>query len=371
MNEKKYQYKIVIKGAYGESNFGDDALMLVLFDYLKRIVDPEQIAFICKNASYLSVLIPDAKILTIAEQKKLTSELFIYGGGTQFFSFQSKRTKVRQFISKIKFAIKRLEHKRKFKYTASLGVGVGPFYDKATELSTKKHFKVMDYIAVRDNLSFKYMQDWNIIKVKQFTDICYLLDNQKYIEDPRIEKIYNIGIIVRDWNNTENNLRYYDSISELFIQLKDIGYNPTLIIFSKDSDHYWMNRINEFENILIWEPRNNSMHEFIISLNNFDIFITARFHGAIFSALLNKPFISIIVEDKLDIVAEEYSKASKKWPYPFDVSQCVDFVQELNNNYTESNKYLLDVCLEHKNLAISMKNEFTAFLDAILEKKNL
>ena len=90
MTKKKYHYQIVIKGAYGESNFGDDALMLILFNYLKQKIDVQQIAFICKNVSYLSTFIPEAKILTIEEQKVVTAELFIYGGGTQFFSFQDQ-----------------------------------------------------------------------------------------------------------------------------------------------------------------------------------------------------------------------------------------------------------------------------------------
>ena len=336
--------------------------MIVLFEHLKKSIDSSKIAFICKNSYYLSTFIPDAKILTQEEQKKVTAELFIYGGGTQFFSFQDNRPLYRKLMSVLKQTLKIIEHKKRYNYTASIGIGIGSFFDRATEFVTRLFFVNMDYISTRDVSSSNYINKWNISHAKQFTDICYLIKNKKAIQTKKtIEKV---GIIVRDWNHTKNSATYYKSILKLFTQLENKGYKPTLIVFSEKSDSYWMSKIHEFKNVLIWKPNNNTVVEFMDRLNKFDIFVTARFHGAIFSSLLSKPFIGINVEKRLDTVADEYTGLSKKWSHPFNVQQCIKLIIDINDSYEKYNNVRYE-CFHHIETANHMKEDFTKFLNEI------
>ncbi|HAU53111.1 MAG TPA: hypothetical protein DCW66_08000, partial [Sphingobacterium sp.] len=73
-----------IKGAYGESNFGDDLLMKVFEDYFKKEFPQVELNFEGENVRY------PKNILTKASyNKKSDYHWLVYGGGTQFFAFNS------------------------------------------------------------------------------------------------------------------------------------------------------------------------------------------------------------------------------------------------------------------------------------------
>src|SRR5690606_41394136 len=79
---------ITIKGAYGESNFGDDLLMKVFESYFKEEFN------VSPNFQGVDVAYPK-KMLDGSSYNKVMSgkvDLLVYGGGTQFFAFSTKNS---------------------------------------------------------------------------------------------------------------------------------------------------------------------------------------------------------------------------------------------------------------------------------------
>jgi len=108
------------------------------------------------------------------------------------------------------------------------------------------------------------------------------------------------------------------------------------IVFSDLRDNDWLNTLKLInEDILVWNPDIDRIENFMDKLNNFDLFISARFHGVIFSTLLNKPAISIAIEPKLELVKE--NAVCKVWhPMNDNKEQLLSFVNDYNAGYEKS-----------------------------------
>lgn len=83
--------KAIIKGAFGEGNLGDDALMMASYEILAQVFPKESIFVHGSKSSYIRGLIPKANIVSDISQLK-ESILYLYGGGTHFFSFELTKT---------------------------------------------------------------------------------------------------------------------------------------------------------------------------------------------------------------------------------------------------------------------------------------
>ncbi len=376
------KYKIIIRGGYGLTNFGDDALMYILIKKLMEHYHNEDIALLCKSSSYIKKLIPSCTILDSRKNDIYAkTDIILYGGGTQFYSFSGTSSKQRLlkyiinpslFVKKLLLKIKRnsipkiilYKEDIETKSTGAIGIGVGPFEgNNFTEEETKKLFLKMDFIAVRDIYSINKCKIWGLEKTQHFSDLCYLFDNKDLnISEQNINsKVKSIGIIVRDWPHTDKGSAYYTKIEPLIHKLKNNGYNVNIIIFAKGRDSFWLERLKNVQNVIQWNPDKQTINEFITTLNLFDLFISARYHGAIFSALLNKPFISISVEQKLDMISDIYVNASKKWQYPFNIEDCINNVKFIDDNYHQFVKQVKLTNKEQQKLAHSMLNNFLEY----------
>lgn len=135
-----------------------------------------------------------------------------------------------------------------------------------------------------------------------------------------------IGIILRDWPHSWRGPQYLAAIKELYLLLKHQGRSVQLISFCSKSEIEVLTELfDNTENILCWIPQEISVKDFFSELSMFDIFFTARFHGAIFSALLEKPFICIDLEQKLSIIAKELGLEAFLWKHPFNIKEALIF----------------------------------------------
>ena len=102
--EENKNYKIVIRGGYGFANFGDDALMKIIHDKLKTYELEENMAYICKDANYLKGIVNSTDIFNFDDLTKINfkSNILLYGGGTQFYSF-NKESIFSKFIRNLKY----------------------------------------------------------------------------------------------------------------------------------------------------------------------------------------------------------------------------------------------------------------------------
>ena len=317
---------IKIEGAYGESNFGDDLLMKVFENFFIEEFPNSSVFFSGQEANY-----PQRILSKALYNKKVNENLLVYGGGTQFFSFSSENSKrsffeiLKLVISNPRFLEKKIKQKffhnkgNHFQKTAFIGIGLGPFSDNKSyiDYTIEKMIK-SDFIAVRDQVSKKYCDDWNLNAILG-ADVVFskyfshsLLPNNQNQEGKK-----KIGIIVRDWNWEESGNMYTDPLMQVQKNQKD--YEFEYIIFAPMKDKKWAQKLNGHK-VLTWNPEQDSIDSFLQKLNSYSGFISARYHGAIIGSLLNKPVICVEIEDKLRILTEQV-KEFKLWEKPFDVNQ--------------------------------------------------
>lgn len=375
------EYKILIYGGYGLSNFGDDALMIILVEKLKFYFHEQEVIFtVHKNIYDKNILNGFAKI-DHSDINSIKVSCFVYGGGTQFYSFgpniQNIQYQIKKILSDPRILIKKLTSKftlsetkedKNYTFLAALGIGVGPFFqrrNKKVELMAKNLFSNMDYLSVRDSFSEQKCREWDIKNYRHDADLCYLMDVEKKLVIRRRKELKKIGIIVRDWDRTFEGHAYYAKIDSLIDDLNKRNYQVDIIIFSEKSDHYWMKYVEDKQNILIWKPMTQTYIDFLQHLNNYDLFITGRYHGAIFASLLNIPFISIVVEQKLELISEVYKYGSEKWKYPFRNQECLSEVENIAKNYEKYTTGIIDQNIIQRKKAKEMWHGFIEFCKSI------
>ncbi len=334
---------IEIRGAYGETNFGDDLLMTVFENYFLKETPTVKLNFNGENESYVSNLLNNSSYL----DDSFNPELVVYGGGTQFFAFShpkklSRIGKVIKILRRPSLIVDRIFsqnelHKKSQNQapTVFLGFGIGPFYvDSHVKTVAKDSLSASLFVGVRDEVSFEYCEQWGIPSILG-ADVVF----SSYFSLPKFENTNNykkkIGIIVRDWNWEQSGADYIDSLIDLELEDEnqcDIVY----IIFAPLKDKKWIKLLSN-KNVLIWDPNKFSINQFLETINSFDALISARYHGAIIGALLGKPVICIEIEDKLKILTNQLPQL-KLWRKPFEKGKLLDLIRNLEYDvdYSES-----------------------------------
>lgn len=362
---------IVIRGGYGFGNFGDDALMYTIVKELNEV--STDIVLLCQSASYINNILPGIKVMDYHKLKQpVNSKLLVYGGGTQFYHFKkntfSKGLKDKIFnLSHIKNYINKKIVKKNFienkfqisnyaSHIALVGVGVGPFdiENSTIERKTGELFAKAEFVGVRDEFALKKSKEWGVKKPILSPDICYSF-NSHFLDSYTNEanEIKKIGVIVRDWNYANGGGEYYEKLQQATEKLKKDGYEIKYILFDAESDSYWYSKKDKLD-MIIWNPEKDKFDSFLEEISKCDLFITARFHGAIFASLLNTPFITIEVEQKLKFISETYSESSYSWGNPFDLEDLYSKISLLNENYVQRKTYLTQKMLEFKTLSDQM-----------------
>ena len=326
--------KLNVKGSYGEANFGDDLLMCVFENYFLKEFNNIELNFVGIKNDYSHKLLTNSTYL----KPNFLPDWEIYGGGTQFFAFQSKQET--SLLQKFQILFKNPEIlKNKFNSfflkssphnikTAFLGFGIGPFHEnEGAIINARKKIEQAHFVGVRDAVSHQYCLDWEIASVLG-ADVVF----SSYFVQPEIEKTVRnnskkrIGIIVRDWEWEESGKGYINELMEFYKSYSDAVLQ--FIVFSPLKDKHWIAKLKH-ENVLIWNPHKYSIKSFLSELNVFDAFISARYHGAIIASLLNKPVICVEIEPKLKILTEQI-ESLKLWEKPFNVHQLIEHVKHLD-----------------------------------------
>tara|TARA_B110000211_G_C14092689_1_gene560145 strand:- start:6066 stop:7169 length:1104 start_codon:yes stop_codon:yes gene_type:complete len=357
---------IVIKGGYGLRNFGDDALMYYLIKSIENKLPKATIALDCNKAKYIANWFPQ---VTFAHPYQVPEKAYVYGGGTLYYSFP-KKIKAKSLSHKVKLAVtqpslainKLLAKSRKAKFSNSnvkkimLGLGFGPFHIKDEQYEQAiVDAKNTDIVCVRDSKSFDFVSSH---KTSAFhgTDICFAkgIVNKSTIDSAN--KVNSIGVIIRDWNYGTEEDDYKNNLLEAVSLLRANNYKVQFIVFSDLRDNDWLDTLKTInEDILVWNPDIDTIQNFMDTLNNFDLFISARFHGVIFSTLLNKPAISIAIEPKLELVTE--NAVCKVWhPMNDNKEQLLNFVNDYSSEYEKS-------VLDCKNLVAKKSKLYSDMLD--------
>lgn len=303
------KYKVILRGAYGAYNFGDDALLNVIYTKIGTKVEKNDIAIFGSNISYLKKHYPQSHVIDKFQSSNSKCNNLVYGGGTQFYDFGSKnRLNIDTFklIFKPSYLLKKIKSKLiksnnlliDYDYEQYVCVGMGPFKSLNSKVFKNAINQMKDaaFLSVRDNKSSYYL-DSNAINYSKTVDLCFsknIKTEQKYEEN-------SVGVILRDWD-------FYESefiIENFWENLTNIkNKNIKVITFGKDiktKDYCKRNNID----IISWDPEKMDIDDFILELSKFKILITSRFHGIVYSILLDRAVISLPIEPKLEQAAKE------------------------------------------------------------------
>ena len=224
----------------------------------------------------------------------------------------------------------------------------------------------MGYVAVRDIYSYRLCQEWGCKNVSLRSDLCYLPGlwqgyKSNYCNETN-NKIDRIGVIVRDWKHTYEGDSYAKPLFCTIDYLRRAGKTVEFISFSAKSDIEWIKRLKDRnENITVWCPESDSISSFLRFLSSYDLFITSRYHGAIFASILRKPTVAIEIENKLKLVSDLLSDGARLWTYPFNAAQCLEHIAEFERNYSKSVNCIDEVVKEQMRLASRMADDFEMF----------
>lgn len=365
---KRKNIEILVKGAYGAQNFGDDALQYFLIEWFKKHnYNP---VFMVNKSPYLKKIFPNTTFISQDEVFMVNANTLILGGGTQFFAFKKITLK-----EKLAFYVKHLSFKKliftfqkrvlnkkiNVEKSIGLGLGLGPFHgDALLQESVINNLKNLDQIYTRDRLSYEFAKKANK-NTLLYSDICFLPEiiNFKEIKKEKTV-IKKIGIIVRDWEYSAEGSKYYTQLNHEVKQLNAMGYSVTYILF-KPEEHWEEYLKKQNENYIKWRPSKMDITMFLKELSQFDLMISARFHGIIFSSLLGIPSISIGIEQKLKLVKEFFPNSLQVWDYPFS-SNLTDKVSMLAKNYPNSLKMLAQETKQNQEKTLEMFEQLKSIL---------
>lgn len=379
-NKKKLRMKetkLLIKGAIGNYNFGDDLLSFSICQHI-NLLDKRHHLTLISDSQYLYKHIENIKIVNYYNLRG-SYDMLIYAGGTQFASFGKKNQPKIRIIkiivsnlsnlnllwSKIKNRIFGLQS-YKYDKLAMLGIGIGPFFIKNSYYdSVISLLKKSDLISVRDKLSTSLCRE-NSISFIDGSDLVYSIPNSFWLEFKKQNEtkvnIKNIGIIIRDWEHSKEQASFIYKMN-FFLNTK---YKIQFFSFYKRQDVKCIQYLTDsgFGNsITIWDPENMSFHSIISMLSKNDLLITARYHGAIVASVLNIPFISIGIEPKLTMVADLFKMPCWNYPYKFD--DCLYQINDLDLNYNQkinSIKLQVEKEIDKNN---TMMDKFNSMLSTI------
>jgi polysaccharide pyruvyl transferase WcaK-like protein len=354
------RYILEIEGAFGEKNFGDDALLMVLHRELTKYVPAEQITIRTKIGALSDsfvYLCPGSPVYIPGQLCRVKAKHKVYGGGTQFFDFGNDRT----IFQKIKMYGRRAPEivLRKIinKYNSIisgpqlvhyLGVGIGPFYNNSVPESVINSLNVASTLSVRDTNSSGLL-DCIGTPYSKDADICFL---ENYISNDSYQrtKPEKALIILRDWSFDD---AFFDMDAIIDAIEGQGGINFSFALIGKDDR--WKRKLDDRKvKYYQYESGLNEIDKFIQHLKDFDVIVSARYHGLVYATLLGIPAIAIELEPKLSVAVEDLKLAGKIGISEFHKLSSI--INEMDRNMVARN--IEDTAVGQRKLANEMFMDF-------------
>lgn len=315
MQHNQRKPNVHIRGAYGPGNLGDDVLLEICINILRKYFAEPEISvglYRPKNTGYFSKY--NCRFRHISAP--VSADLLIYGGGGQFFEFKKNNSKkgiANKIINTFRDGLniqdlaKLLKNKLlrrsniSFKKSAAICLGLGPFENTETDAIKYKinPFIKCDYKSVRDIESFQISKNF-VSDVKTYTDPTFLANHWLGpMPIARAAKGNSIGVILRRWDLSEHGKKAILNTIEAARLLASSGAIVTLISLYSDYDKDLISELNDFS-WKIWDPNKQTPDRFIEDIaRNFDILISTRAHGVLLPAQTGVPSVVIGIEPKL------------------------------------------------------------------------
>jgi polysaccharide pyruvyl transferase WcaK-like protein len=206
---------------------------------------------------------------------------------------------------------------------AFVSIGAGPIHNRVSRWLMKSAARMASYRSYRDEVSRSFMVRIGADgpKAQVFPDIAFKLPVSKgSLRPPGEDQVLTIGVGVMGyygWYGTSSQAQeiystYIDKITRFVVWLLDLGHRVR-VIMGEDSD--WpavcdlMRRANSerpsLPNGRIVADTASSIHDVMAQIADADIVVATRYHNVVCALMLGKPTISIGYAKKNDALLAE------------------------------------------------------------------
>lgn len=304
---KKRKFEIVIQGAYGEANFGDDALLHVIHKKISEFYKEEEILVICNSRPLeysMGEFSGNSSVFWRYDVNVKNIKLWVVGGGTQVFRFK----KTSGLLSRLKIIIRDpvmvLKRVWRLFYTSEgggekifLGVGMGPFENGENDRIIRGIIQHNDHVFFRDSLSAKYYNDAHDKNVDHYSDICFSDDVSGFCK--KRVGLNKVAIVLRDWAHSGNQFTPLQMAERL-----PSNIDFTFVFFGDDKIAIAECENNGIDHIK-YDPSKHGYKGFLTVLSEFDMLISSRFHALVYGIMLELPVVALNIEPKLAVAAKD------------------------------------------------------------------
>lgn len=318
--------RVLMKGFYGYANFGDDVLMVVTHDILRRALPKAEITLMtaASNASYVASLLPDVTVQTPNPRSHF--DLIVHGGGGVFFDFLhhgfaqrilEKLLMASGFKNYLRFEkiARGMLNRPRITTTCrvGLGIGVGGFSAGSPYLRSRLHMLAeFDALWLRDAQSARELERFASVMHDariMGSDLAFL--TQHWLPEnlpPRLSTARpRLGIALRDWAGMDEGV-----LTEMIATLaKDYDISGFILDAKHDPA---MQRLLANYPLHIWQPSQMSIAEFVSPLSQMDVLLTSRAHAAICGACVGVPSVIVDIEPKMQQVHAMLPSSSRLVP---------------------------------------------------------
>ncbi|MBX2967381.1 MAG: polysaccharide pyruvyl transferase family protein [Cyclobacteriaceae bacterium] len=350
--------KILLKGYFGFGNLGDDLLLLISWNIVRKRFPQTNIKVFSNfthnlpgykqhrgyNQYIYKLLGEKTEIIDWTHQEHF--DLVFNGGGGIYFDHTrgnfllEMRNMILRILGahatrRIEVFIRKITFRREnicFDQRVGVGIGIGEFAWGAPSFFRKlSEIGSYSMLLVRDHHSLHQLDNFRIKAEKgEFSDLVFLMGYWLRAIPEKIKPSPDtIGIVLMDWPGSKERFEKIKNFERL-IAAK--GYGVRYFSFDENHDVAYIREFGE-RNLFVWQPNILSVEDFLKSLAACDVVITTRAHGAIAGACLGAVPICINISKKLEQVAGMLPNAASLINDDFAAKDLVLEVESIANHW--------------------------------------
>ena len=375
---------IYIKGAYGPGNLGDDVLLLCLIKILSSHFEQKNIIVGVEDVSKARIL--HDKVCFVHYKKPVIADYIVYGGGGQFFDFESLDSKkessffnkVKNFIKRnrnIYWAIKRIVISRMSNCHENLVVaekgamyslGLGPFeYDGPGKSRLIRAIAKCEYISLRDKKSLAFAREITDKDITLTADPSFVkndwVTNLSSDSDTHGD-IYDLTLILRDWPYSISGRSLIDRVIEFGNDKVRDGKKVRFVFLYKGYDKNTLKKVQGYD-CLQYDPVDHSPEDFVrmISIES-KVIISSRAHGIWLPVIFGVPVIGVEIENKITQVCNSLPNST------LTISSKTKSIDEVVEKFLVTKESMTNLIEQDlaKNVGLNMvnKEKFSEWIEA-------
>lgn len=296
--------KIIISGYYGFNNFGDEAVLSVLVNSLKKEnIKSSDITVISKDPkntkkSYGTKSVYYFNLLSVFFAM-LKSDILFSGGGSLLQDVTSSKSLFYYlFIISLALILG--------KKVIIFAQGIGPINNDFSQKITRFILKKCSYVTVRDEKSLKLLKNWEIEADLVPDPVWNMSVGNRYPHNI-------LGIQLRKWETLTDNVitALAKSVAEAFSDKKIFIY-----ALQKTQDKevclQFEEKLNEFSpNTYTQIIVNKSPSEIAASFSQLDLLIAMRYHACLIGLKYKMNVLPVVYDPKVESLADEFGLTNR------------------------------------------------------------